>query len=43
LEKRVASLESTVAQLQLERRKQLFEYVASNVKENPSFKKLIGG
>lgn len=42
LEKRVASLESTVAQYQLENSKQLLEDVASDVKKNPSFKKLIG-
>lgn len=43
LEKRVASLESMVVQYKLENSKQLLEDVAPNVKENPSFKKLIGG
>lgn len=43
LEKRVASLESMVVQYKLEKSKQLWEDVAPNVKENPSFKKLIGG
>lgn len=43
LEKRVASLESTVAQYQLENSKQLLKDVASDVKKNPSFKKLVGG
>nr|DAQ49865.1 MAG TPA: hypothetical protein [Caudoviricetes sp.] len=42
LEKRVASLETTVAQIQLESGKQLLEDVASDVKKNPSFKKLVG-
>lgn len=43
LEKRIASLESMVVQYRLENSKQLREDVASNVKENPSFKKLVGG
>lgn len=43
LEKRIASLESMVVQYRLENSKQLWEDVASNVKENPSFKKLVGG
>lgn len=43
LEKRIASLESTVAQLQLENSKSLLEDVASDVKKNPSFKMLVGG
>lgn len=43
LEKRIASLESIVVQYRLENSKQLWEDVAPNVKENPSFKKLIGG
>lgn len=42
LEKRIASLESMVVQYKLENSKQLLEDVASNVKENPSFKKLVG-
>ena len=43
LEKRIASLESMVVQHRLENSKQLWEDVASNVKENPLFKMLIGG
>lgn len=43
LEERVTSLETTVAQYQLEKSKQLLKDVASDVKKNPSFKKLIGG
>lgn len=43
LEKRVASLESIIAQYQFENSKQLLEDVASDVKKNPSFKKLVGG
>lgn len=43
LEKRIASLESMVVQYRFENSKQLWEDVASNVKENPSFKKLVGG
>lgn len=43
LEKRIASLESMVVQYRLENSKQLWEDVAPKVKENPSFKKLIGG
>lgn len=43
LEERVTSLETTVAQYQLENSKQLLKDVASDVKKNPSFKKLIGG
>lgn len=43
LEKRIASLESMVVQYRLENNKQLLEDVASNIRENPSFKKLIGG
>jgi hypothetical protein len=43
LEKRIASLESIVVQYRLENSKQLWEDVAPKVKENPSFKKLVGG
>ena len=43
LEKRVADLETTVAQYQLKSCVQLSEDIASNVKKNPSFKKLVGG
>lgn len=43
LEKRIASLESMVVQYKLENSKKLWEDVAPNVKENPLFKKLIGG
>lgn len=43
LEKRVTSLESTVVQLQFKSNRQLWEDVASDVKKNPYFKKLVGG
>ena len=43
LEKRIASLESMVVQYRLENSKQLWEDVAPKVKENPLFKKLVGG
>ncbi len=43
LEKRIASLELMVVQYRLENSKQLWEDVAPKVKENPSFKKLVGG
>lgn len=43
LEKRVADLETTVAQYQLKSCVQLSEDIASDVKKNLSFKKLVGG
>lgn len=43
LKKRIASLESMVAQYQFKSCVQLSEDIASDVKKNPSFKKLVGG